>query len=184
MKNFPKHVIIEAIWIILIASIIGFTVNKFHPKGIKITAKRPPLKFAADTVFAIDLPTANIKIDQHLVQEPLIVNTKQVLQLIANNQAVLIDARYKAEYLKAHIQNAQNIPFESLTEYEEELKSLPHNKWLICYCEGPPCDLGELLAYELINVGYKSVAIYHDGINAWRKSGNIVQGKENDKNAK
>lgn len=190
MKIITKQILKEAIWIFIIASILGFTINKFHPRSVKISSKRPPLEYAADTLFAQDLPLANIQIDQenvaekqNIIEGPLIVNTKQVLQLIANRKALLLDARSKEEYLKGHIPNAQNLPFENLSEYEEQLTTMPKDKWLVCYCDGPHCDMGELLAYELINLGYELVASYNDGMNAWKKSGNVLQEKQNDKNA-
>ena len=189
MKIISQRAIIEAIIIITISSIIGVVFNEFHLKGIQITHERPPLEFAPDTVLAYELPTANITINQkerpdnqHNSKEPLLVNTKQVHQLLTKDIAILIDARSEAEFLKAHIPNAQNIPIENLAEYEDKVNSLPQNKWIICYCDGPSCDMGDLLAYELMIAGFRRVAVYRDGIDAWENAGKAIQRKESSKN--
>lgn len=191
MKSIQKKTIVEAICIIITASILGLGVNTFHPKGVQITSKRPPLEFATDSVFAYDLPNAEIKVNQingakkqEIIEVPVIVNTEQILQWIANDQALLLDARSEQKFQKEHIPKAQNLPFDYLSDYEQKAKSLPKDKWLICYCDGPPCELAESLAYELVNMGYKMVAIYYDGIKAWKQTGNVVQRKERPQDAK
>ena len=185
MKNRHKQSAKEAILILVLASVFGFVVNQIHPKAVKITGKRPSLEFAADTVLALNLPIANIKNDQgehvekqNVIEKPLIINTTQVLRLLTARQAILIDARSKEEYLKMHISEAQNLPFESLPDYITEINSLPYDKWLICYCDGPPCELGEQLAYVLFDAGYQKAAIYYEGLKAWKKAGYNLQGRE------
>ena len=53
--------------------------------------------------------------------------------------------------------------------------SLPKDNWLICYCDGPQCDLSELLAYQLMELGFEKVAIYHEGIEGWIKANKAVE---------
>ena len=181
----------QAAWIILIAAIVGITVNLFHPRGVKISNKRPALKFAPDTVLAQDLPNVSVTIDgvktnenKNKTVEPMLITTAQVLQLKENNQAVIIDARSKAEFLNAHIPGAINLPYKNLSEYKSKIDSLPHDSWLICYCNGLSCDQAELLAHELIIAEYELVAVYFDGLDGWKKSGNEIEGKEAGKSEK
>jgi rhodanese-related sulfurtransferase len=181
----------ETAWIFLIAAILGTIVNLFHPRGVKISSKRPALKFAADTVLAQDLPGVSVTADgvktnknKNETIEPLLITTAQVLQLKESHQAVIIDSRPKVEFLNAHIPGAINLPYKNLSEYKTKIDSLPQDSWLICYCNGLPCDQGELLAYELIIAGYELVAVYFDGLDGWKKSGNEIEGKEAGKDAK
>jgi rhodanese-related sulfurtransferase len=179
---FSKTTFKEAVFIIIIASILGISTNAINPKGVTITSNRPSLISAPDSIFAQDLPAINIS-DERLKDmtepavsgESILINTEQVHQLLIKDQARLLDARSEAEFQKEHIPNSINLPYESLSDYEEILRSLPQDKWLVCFCEGPPCDLGELLANELINAGYTRVVTYHEGLNAWKKAGRNVE---------
>jgi rhodanese-related sulfurtransferase len=69
---------------------------------------------------------------------------------------------------------AINVPYENLGEVEQILGELPDDKWIICHCGGPPCDLGELLGLELLMQGAAHVAVYSGGLDAWRESGGEI----------
>ena len=179
----------QAAWIVLIAAMLGMIINLFHPRGVKISSKRPALKFAPDTVLAQDLPDVSVTVNDvntnnNEAAEPMLITTAQVLQLKENNQAVIIDARSKAEFLNAHVPGAINLPYKNLSEYKSEIDSLPHDSWLICYCNGLSCDQAELLAHELTIAGYDLVAVYFDGLDGWKKAGNEISGKEAAKSEK
>ncbi|HEX9974598.1 MAG TPA: rhodanese-like domain-containing protein [bacterium] len=185
MKKNLNLAIKEAMLILLIAVVLGMVVNFFHPKHVQIATRRPSLKFAPDTVLAQDLPgvsfsdeqqNANEKKEQ--IQEPLLITTAQVLQLKAGDMALLLDARSKAEFEKSHIPGAQNVPYQNLSAHQAKLDSLPDDRWLICYCDGPPCHQAESLAYELIKAGHELVAVYFDGLKGWNESGQKIEGKE------
>jgi len=185
-----KSTIKEAAWIFLIAAFLGFLANLFHPQKVQFTFKRPSPKFAPDTVLALKLPGVSINEDSvHRIEEkssiaePLLITTAQVMQLKSSNQVLIIDARSKEEFLKSHIPGAENIPYKNIVEYKTKIDSLPNDKWLVCYCNGSPCDQAELLAYELIIAGYEVVAVYFDGLAEWKKAGNEIEGKEAEKNA-
>lgn len=185
MKWIPKFALQQGIIIIGLAAVIGLLVNSFHPKRVPLAFKRPPLKYAADSLFAADLPAVNIAGQNDSIplapkqgDELIIVNARQVRQLVLNQQAILLDARTPAEYEAGHLPGAMLLPFDLLYDYEQQLTTLPKDKWLICYCDGPTCDVGELLAKELLLREFEKVAVYQDGLNVWKKSYTIVKGKE------
>lgn len=186
IKNIPAQVIREAIMIFCIASLVGLVVNIFHPESVHITSQRPSLKFTPDTVLAQDLPEVSVRIDSSQkttgseddVVEPLLITTSQVLQLKTSGQLLLFDARSSQEFAKAHIPKAENIPYKNLTDYITKLDSLPRDKWLVCYCDGPSCGQAEQLAHALIHAGYELVAVYFDGLDGWKKSGYDIVGEE------
>jgi len=180
-KILPKGALKEMALIVIVASIIGLGANFINPKGVTLSARRPALETAPDSVFATELPAVDItdessSLDETDIGESLIVNTSQVRQLIERNQAVLLDARSKKEYREGHIPNSINLPFETFEDHPEKVGALPDNKWLVCFCDGPPCDLGELLAFELMQMGFNRVVIYQEGLNAWKKSGGKMEG--------
>lgn len=185
MKWIPKYALQQAIIITVLAAVIGLAVNSFHPRKVALASKRPPLKYAADSLFAEDLPSVNIIGQNDFIrltpkpgEELIIVNAKQVRQLVSHQQGILLDARTPAEYEAGHLPGAMLLPFDLLYDYEQQLTALPKDKWLICYCDGPPCDLGELLAKELQLRDFEKVAVYQDGVNDWKKSYAVVKGKE------
>jgi rhodanese-related sulfurtransferase len=189
LKSKLINAIQQAIGIVLIAAFLGLTTNIFHPRGVKIASKRPSLKFAADTVSAMDLPNVSVtvegvKTNKNSIEtaEPLLITTAQVLQLKEDDLAIIIDARAKAEFLKSHIPGALNLSYKNLSQYKARLDSLPQDKWLVCYCDGPPCDQAERLAHELILAGYDLVAVYFDGLDGWKKSGYEIGEREASKN--
>jgi rhodanese-related sulfurtransferase len=185
MKWIPKQALWQGIIILLVATFIGLGVNSFHPKKVRLAFQRPPLKYAADSLFAEDLPSVNIAGQNDSVPptpnasgELIILNAGQLRQLVSQQQAMLLDARTPAEYEAGHLPGAMLLPFDLLYDYEQQINELPKDKWLICYCEGPPCDLGELLAKELLLRGFQKVAVYQDGVNDWKKSYPVIKGKE------
>jgi rhodanese-related sulfurtransferase len=190
-RIFPKAAFVEALMITIIAAVIGLGVNAFHPKGVYISTKRPPILSVDDSVLTEELPRVifsggsdTLPRSQEAQDGPITVNTDQVRQLMAGGRAVVIDARKEDEYEIGHIPGAINLPFERISTLAKRINSLSHDKWLICYCDGPPCDLGELLASELWSAGYSIVAIYQEGLDAWKKSNNVEQGGEKTNHAK
>jgi rhodanese-related sulfurtransferase len=149
----------QAAFLIVIALVLGLVVNSFHPRKVRILLQRPSLHAADDSL----LTTAN----------PLpgaVPIAKDDLKRLLTTNVVLIDARSTAEFAVEHLPGAMNIPFEDLGEYIDIVEALPKDKWLITYCEGPPCEKAEHLAQELFSMGFPRVGFYFDGMNDWKKS--------------
>lgn len=185
MKSQFLKTIKEAALILLIASGSGLIVNLFHPKGVKITIRRPSLQFAADTILAWDLPDVSVRTDeaaaletQNEKTEPLLITTPQLIQLKQSEQVLIFDARSTTEFNQAHIPGAFNLPVKDFNQYRMKVDSLPNDIWLVSYCDDPSCNQAELLAHELIIAGYDLVAVYFEGLNGWIKSVNEIAVKE------
>ncbi|MDZ7723379.1 MAG: rhodanese-like domain-containing protein [candidate division KSB1 bacterium] len=185
MKWIPKSALRQGIAITAIAAIIGLAVNAFHPRNVQFSFTRPSLEYAPDSLLTEDPLSDNIAgQSDSLTMAPnqsgelIVISTKQVRQLVSRGQAVLLDARTRAEYTAGHLPGARHLPVEFVYEYENQITAFPKDKWLVCYCDGPPCDLGELLAYELMLREFNRVAVYQDGLNDWKKRYPIVKGKE------
>lgn len=186
MKKFLPFVVIkEAFLIILIGGFVGMAANLLNPNGIKISSERPPIEYADDSVLAEDLPPVQINganqddfAPDSETAGPVVISMAQMKKLFAQKQAVLLDARSKNEYEQGHIPGAINIPYESMEDYMAKIDSLHEDKWLVCFCDGPPCDLGELLANELFGMGFPKVAIFQDGMNEWNKQGGKIEKTE------
>jgi len=173
MTQMKRNILMQMLFIFLLVILLGFTVNIFHPQSVKISWQRPSPEYAADSIFAEQLPPVSIggeeQNDFSESDDFPVLGYAQLNRLIREGKALLIDAREEREYQEEHLPNAINIPYECYYEYEEQIRQLPREKWLVCYCEGPPCDLGEMLAQELKLRDFVKVAVYEGGLNDWKK---------------
>ena len=71
------------------------------------------------------------------------VKREELLRLLKQGEAMVIDVRPPSEFFAGHITGAINIPIESLPK---QLKMLPQDQEIIAYCRGPYC----LFAIEAI----------------------------------
>ena len=159
-----KSIIFQALVIVAVAAVLGLTANALNPRGVALTLTRPAGVAVADSLLA---PGAN-------AEGPLLVNRRQLKTLLNAGNTVLIDARAPDEFTAGHLPGAINIPFELLGEYVERMEALPRQARLVCYCDGPPCDKGEMLARELFGKGFTGAAFYNDGLEDWKAAGEEV----------
>jgi len=164
-----KKSVIEAVLIVVIASLIGFIVNLFHPNGAVIALSRPNAAYVANEVLKNEKLTTEAELT-----EPVVINREQLKKLLTDNQAALLDARMPEAYAEGHLPGAVNVPFEMLGQFIDKIEALSRESWIITYCDGPPCDLSELLGHELINMDFKFVAFYQDGLDDWLTAGEPV----------
>ena len=167
-KFLPQTAVREAIILAAASVVLGIAANYLNPRGIELWANR-------STMSVSDSLLSSESVD---LTEPIVISTAQVIHLKQTGDALFIDARERTEYEKGHIPGAILIPYETFFEHDDVIDSLPNDKWLICYCDGPPCDLGQLLAYELFMRGFKQSAIYESGMNEWAKSEKVETGLE------
>jgi rhodanese-related sulfurtransferase len=97
---------------------------------------------------------------------------EQVVENMNNPDFLLVDARHKEEWEKAHIGNAINItpPYEGeLDVYFKKLSVLPHNKIIVVYCTGGSCEASHRVATDLRAISYEHVFLYSGGWDDWTK---------------
>ena len=183
MKILPKEAVRQSLFIVLLSAVLGLLVNFFHPHGVKMAMNRPSPRYAADAALAPELPPVHVEgreddpVDEPAVTgAPIFISKQQAKSLLSEGRAIAVDARLGADYTAGHIPGAINIPYDDLYQYSERLETLPKDKWIVNYCDGPPCDLGEMLAYELINMGFQKVAIYEQGFDEWKDSEPVEKG--------
>lgn len=144
--------------IILLSIVFGFVSNYLNPNGIPFVEhekKRAPIT---------DAPP----------EHPVSVSKDELKKMLGEDNVVVLDARLSKAYEKAHIPGAVNIPFERLENVFDKIESFPSDKWLVTYCDNSACDLSELLARELYNLGYSYVGFYKGGIEDWTKTERVV----------
>jgi rhodanese-related sulfurtransferase len=185
MKILPKEAVRQSLFIVLLGAVLGLLVNFFHPHGVKIALKRPSPTYAADAALEPELPPVHIKgrreepdDEPAVTGGPVFISKQQTRSLLGEGRAIAVDARLHADYAAGHIPGAINIPYDDLYQYRERLETLPKDKWIISYCDGPPCDLGEMLACELVNMGFSKVAIYEQGLDEWKGTEPVERGSQ------
>jgi rhodanese-related sulfurtransferase len=112
------------------------------------------------------------------------VSTEELRQILADQSALVFDARPSQEYAVSHIPGARNVsakPGMPLSAYVSDVaeigrlvgpdKSTP----IVLYCNGPFCGKSKRLSAELVEVGYTHVRRYQLGIPLWRALGGLTE---------
>ena len=156
-----KKLSMEIISIFGASLIFGFANQAVNPNRIQISQVRPVADVVSDAALTDSVA---------VLLEPLSVDKAQLKRLIQEENAVAIDARMEDEFAEDHIPGAINLPFDSIGEFLEEIDDLEKDQWVICYCDGPPCDKGRLLANVLFDRDFIRVAYYDAGLEDWKTS--------------
>lgn len=177
ISKFLPKIFFQTGIIVLTSAVLGLIANAVNPNGVHLSSIRPKVEYAADDILSQDLgevslgnETAMLSVED-MSNGPIVISTEQLKKLVAEDMAVLVDARLPIEFEHGHISESINIPFENFGEYSDQIEQLPQEKWIVCFCDGPPCDLGEMLAFELFTLNIPKIAIYQDGINDWVEQG-------------
>lgn len=89
----------------------------------------------------------------------------------ASAGAVVIDARSAEDYAAGHIAAALDLPFADREKLAERfVRAVPSSSHVIVYCD-TGCDAAARLAGWLVAEGWTDVAVFPDGISAWRSAG-------------
>jgi rhodanese-related sulfurtransferase len=166
---------------------LQFTANL---AGLSRRASSTVLVLAAVVTLAAGLARgeAPATIYQATLQEPNQktpeVSTEELRQILADQSAIVFDARPSQEYAVSHIPGARNVsakPGMPISEYVSDVaeigrligpdKSTP----IVLYCNGPFCGKSKRLSAELVEVGYTHVRRYQLGIPVWRALGGLTE---------
>ncbi|MCU0821236.1 MAG: rhodanese-like domain-containing protein [Spirochaetes bacterium] len=152
-----RNEVIKIVWestiIFLIAAIVGFFINMFHPKGYTFVGSE---MFAGKQIVLIKSEEARIKRD--------------------GSAALFVDTRSPEEYGQEHIPGALNIPYapDSVREklIKENFGALGGTRELVLYCDGESCGSSSMLAKRLIEMGYsRHIYIIDNGLPEWQAKG-------------
>src|SRR3989454_7530922 len=112
------------------------------------------------------------------------VSTDELRRILAENSALVLDARPFREYAMSHIPGALNVaakpgvPMSMYVSDVAEIDRLVHqhnDTAMVLYCNGPYCGKSKRLAAELVAAGYTKVRRYQLGIPVWRALGGVTQ---------
>lgn len=148
-----KPVIIQALWqipaILLIAVVIGLGFNQLRANRLALVCN-----WSA----------------QHQ-ENGLTISITEAARLYQQNKAVFLDARPAELYQEGHIKGALSLPWQNVDEKVMEImdKIQPEDT-IITYCDGPTCELSEMLAKFLKDMGFENVHVLVNGLTQWKQN--------------
>lgn len=171
----------EALFLVGAATLVGTVVHLFHPHAVTLSFSRPLKLTVQDSVFVRELPAVALRPQGTTPPQARIISFAALTELMKRNSVVLLDARSRQEFASGHLHGARSMPFEQVGQYMEKIHALPRDRWLVTYCEGPPCDLSHLLANVLLQNRFELVAVYDAGLNDWQThKGRLESGEPNE----
>ncbi len=129
------------------------------------------LNIRQTTLMESDQPTAEI-------------STEELLTILAEQSAMVFDARSNKEFAISHIPGAVNVamkpgapPDAYVSDVAEVGRLVQGNKAapMVLYCSGPFCGKSKRLAGELVDAGYTNVRRYQLGRPTWRALVGLTQ---------
>ncbi len=102
--------------------------------------------------------------------------TADILAAYDAGNVQVVDARSDMDFAMGHIPGAINIPSWAI---KDELAALagPLDKKLpvIVYCDGLSCGKSMIVAKKLLELGFRKVSVYTDGIDGWLSAGRDME---------
>ena len=112
------------------------------------------------------------------------ISTLELERILADNGAMVLDARPYREFAMSHIPSAVNVapkPNVQMSMYVSDVAEIDRlvggrkDTPLVLYCNGPQCAKSNRLAAELVDAGYTNVRRYQVGIPVWRAVVGVCQ---------
>jgi rhodanese-related sulfurtransferase len=109
------------------------------------------------------------------------ITTAELRDVLARDEAVVLDARPVEEFGMSHIPGAMNVSQKPgtptafyISDVAEVKRLVPDRaRPLIVYCNGPFCGKSRRFADELVAAGYLNVRRYQLGMPGWRTAGGV-----------
>ena len=101
--------------------------------------------------------------------EPHSISLDQAYKLYLQN-ILFVDARNKSDYDYSHIKNSVSLPVFQFEDYKRILETIDVNQPIVVYCNGPDCDMIDMLAKLLVDFGYRKIFVFKGGWEEWEKA--------------
>lgn len=99
-----------------------------------------------------------------------VINSAQLKKQVdlKSDNILVIDARNPEEYQEVHIPRSINLPDK---KFAQNKHLLPNSKktTLIFYCNGVKCGKSKRSAKKAVDLGYKNVLVYKEGMPVWEE---------------
>lgn len=99
------------------------------------------------------------------------------VQMAAEFDALIVDARSAELYRQSHIPGAESLPMMDVEELLPAfLTRVPKDRSIIAYCSGFGCPDSFDLGVRLLEEGYQDVRVFEGGYPEWHDAGLPVSG--------
>jgi rhodanese-related sulfurtransferase len=152
------------------------------PRGLPGLARLAPWVVALFAVIVAALSWVRPRLATPDV-DPGVVSAEEFQQILAADQAVVLDSRPHLEFAISHIPGALNVaarPGVPMSMYVSDVAEVGRlvggdlNRAIVLYCNGPHCPKSHRLQDELEMAGYTNVRRYQLGIPVWRAFGGVT----------
>ena len=104
------------------------------------------------------------------------VSTEEMIRIVADHSAIMVDGRTQLEFAIGHIPGAISVApkpgapkSKHVSDVAEIAKIVPDRKApIVVYCNGPFCGKSRRLGEELLKAGFTNVRRYQLGTPVWR----------------
>jgi rhodanese-related sulfurtransferase len=98
------------------------------------------------------------------------ITVEQLRQKLAqDDKPTVVEVLAPAEYRRAHIPGAVNIPYRRIAG--EAKKRFQPEAEIVVYCSDTHCTASEIAAQKLTSAGYSNVYHFKGGKEAWQRAG-------------
>jgi len=148
---FLKRSVLELVVLASMALAAGFALNLIGPHGLLAWSRG---------VEAIRLG--------HFEQFLPKLSCEQVAELLNDPSVTIIDARYRRDFLNAHIEGAVSIPVDATPELcASVMSTFPKSQRLLVYCQSESCRFAKRVAAHLSVAGFRNISLFPGGWREW-----------------
>lgn len=116
-----------------------------------------------------------IPADSGNIQQVNVITINELTDLLKSDQSyVIVDARPRDAYDKAHLPGAVSVPLDETDSYAGKFDK---NQTIVTYCGSFQCPISTNSAREFMKLGFKNVRDYKGGIKEWQEKGYPVYGR-------
>jgi len=101
------------------------------------------------------------------------VSIKEVKDLIASKQAVLLDVNGSKSYQDGHVPGALN--YEAVKDKLASILPADKSSVIIAYCGSPKCKAYKEAAQAAAQLGYTNIKHMSAGIKGWKEAGEKLE---------
>jgi len=106
---------------------------------------------------------------------PTITREQLQRKLEHGGNVTLVETGPESDYHDSHVPSAIHLPPDQVRELATQL--LPDKEAeIVVYCGGPTCNASEIVAGELVALGYTNVRVYKGGKWEWIEAGLPTEG--------
>jgi rhodanese-related sulfurtransferase len=92
------------------------------------------------------------------------ITLDEIRTLVRNGGAVIIDARWPADFARGHIRGAFNVPAgEEEAHMAQISRSIEPGQLIIIYCNGPHCNSSDWVYKYLVPQGFTNMRVFKPG---------------------